>query len=129
MDSIVSTALVVLVGILIYGFRAPILAALRRFDQRNVERIAQERSGRGDRFAHYKHTLHLAEEQVEEVGEFTVSDPRTGQPVKRYTFEGEQFLTRDEAESARQRAIVAKARQFYEELPAALAHRRKETLH
>ena len=35
---------------------------------------------------------------------------------------------RDEAEAARQRSIVAKARKFYQELPAALAHRRKETL-
>jgi len=66
---------------------------------------------------------------VEEVGEFQTQDARTGQTVTRYTFEGEQFPSRDEAEGARQRAIVAKARAFYEDLPAALARQRKETLH
>src|SRR6185312_3844019 len=103
-------------------------AALRRFDERNVERIREEYSDRRDALAHYKHTVRVAEEQVEEIGEFQALDTRTGLPVTRYLFEGEQFATRDEAEAARQRSIVGKARNFYKELPAALAHRRKETL-
>lgn len=129
MDNLVSTALVIFGAILVYRFREPILRVLKRFDDRNVARHRQEFLDKRDHLAHYKHTLQLAEEQVEEIGEFTTMDARTGQPVKRYVFEGEQFLTRDEAEGARQRAIVAKARQFYVELPAALAARRKETLH
>ena len=128
MHGLVSTALAILAGILLYRFRAPLLDALKRFDAANVARRAREVQDRRDRFAHYKHTLELAEQQVEDVGAFETQDSRTGQKVMRYTFEGEQFLSCDEAEAARQRAIVAKARAFYEELPAALAHRRKETL-
>jgi hypothetical protein len=129
MDSLITTALIVLAGILIYRFRGPVLDALRRFDAENIARLREQAEDRRDRFAHYKHTLRLAEEQVEEVSEFETRDERTGQPVTRYLFEGEQFASRDEAEAARQRSIVAKARKFYEELPAALTHRRKETLH
>jgi hypothetical protein len=128
-DNLITTGIVLLAAIALYGFRAPILRVLRRFDERNIARHRQEFLDKRDRFAHYKHTLVLAEEQVEEVGEFPAVDERTGQPVTRYVFEGERFLTRDEAEAARQRSIVAKARKFYEELPAALAARRKETLH
>jgi hypothetical protein len=129
MNNLITTGVLLLTAIVLYGFRAPILRALKRFDERNIARHRQEFLDKRDRFAHYKHTLVLAEEQVEEVGELPTMDGRTGQPVMRYLFEGEQFLSRDEAEAARQRAIVAKARKFYEELPAALAARRKETLH
>ncbi len=129
MDSLVTTALIVLAGILLYRFRDPVLDALRRFDKRNIARRREELEDRRDLLAHYKHTLRLAEEQVEDVNEFQTRDERTGQPLTRYVFEGEQFATRDEAEAARQRSIVSKARKFYEELPAALTHRRKETLH
>lgn len=129
MDSLITTAIILLAGILIYRLREPILSALRRFDAKNIARRREEVEDRRDRFAHYKHTLRLAEEQVEEVSEFETRDERTGQPLTRYLFEGEQFASRDEAEAARQRSIVAKARKFYEELPAALTHRRKETLH
>ena len=128
MESLIATAAVIIGAILLYRFRAPVLAALRRFDQRNVARIHEEFGDRRDPVAHYKHTLRVAEEQVEEIGELPTRDPRTGLPVSRYLFEGEQFATRDDAEAARQRSIVAKARRFYQELPAALAHRRKETL-
>jgi chemotaxis regulatin CheY-phosphate phosphatase CheZ len=128
MSSLVTTAVLIIAAILLYRFRAPLIGALRRFDARNVERIEEEIGDRRDRLAHYKHTLRLAEEQVEEVSEIAARDARTGQALRRYVFEGEQFATRDEAEAARQRSIVAKARKFYEELPAALAHRRKETL-
>lgn len=129
MRQLIVTTILVICGILLYRFRTPILAALKRFDERNIERQRQERLDRTDRLAHYRHTLRLAEEQVEEVGELAARDERTGMPVTRYLFEGEQFASRDEAEAARQRAIVAKARAFYEELPAALTQRRKETLH
>jgi hypothetical protein len=129
MRQLIVTTILLLCGILLYRFRAPILAALKRFDERNLERQRQERLDRTDQLAHYRHTLRLAEEQVEEVGELVARDPRTGLAVTRYLFEGEQFASRDEAEAARQRAIVAKARAFYEELPAALTRRRKETLH
>lgn len=127
-ESLITTTALIIGAILLYRFRGPVLAALRRFDERNVERIAEERDDRRDPIAHYKHTLRLAEEQVEEVSEMALPDPRTGQPVTRYVFEGEQYATGDEAEAARQRSIVAKARHFYQELPSALAHRRKETL-
>lgn len=129
MESLIATTVIIIGAILIYRYRAPIVLALRRFDSRNRERIEEEINDRRDPVAHYKHTLRLAEEQVEEVGEIATRDARTGEPVTRYVFEGEQFASRDEAEAARQRSIVGKARQFYVELPAALAHRRKETLH
>ena len=118
----------VLAGILLYRFFPRISAALRRFDERNIERRHQEIRDRKDRLAHYKHTLLLAEEQVEQVSEFTVPDERTGQPVTRYLFEGENFATREEAEEVRKDAVLSKARAFYMELPAALAHRGKEKL-
>jgi vacuolar-type H+-ATPase subunit I/STV1 len=128
MESLIGTTVLIVAAILLYRFRAPVLAALHRFDVRNVERIREEIGDRRDPVAHYKHTLRLAEEQVEEVSELPTHDSRTGLPVTLYVFEGEQFATRDEAEAARQRSIVAKARTFYQELPAALAQRRKETL-
>src|SRR5690348_2647168 len=118
MEGLITTAVLIVGAILLYRFRAPVVGALRRFDARNVARIREEIGDRQDRFAHYKHTLRLAEEQVEEVGQIEARDTRTGAPVTRYLFEGEQFATRDEAEAARQRSIVAKARAFYQELPA-----------
>lgn len=128
MESLITTTVLIVGAILLYRFRAPLLDRLHRFDARNVARIREELSDRRDPVAHFKHTLRLAEEQVEEVGEIEVPDTRTGQPVRGYLFEGEQFASRDEAEAARQRSIVSKARAFYQELPAALAQRRKETL-
>jgi hypothetical protein len=128
MESLIGTTILIIAAILLYRFRAPVLEALHRFDARNVARIREEIGDRRDPVAHYKHTLRLAEEQVEEVSELPTHDSRTGLPVTLYVFEGEQFASRDEAEAARQRSIVAKARTFYQELPAALARRRKETL-
>jgi hypothetical protein len=126
-DLFVTTG-VLLAAILLYRFHAPILAVLRRFDARNVARKRQELLDRQDRLAHYKHTLRLAEEQVEEINEIAMPDERTGQPVSRFLFAGEIFATRDEAEAARNEMVVAKAREFYVELPAALAHRGKGKL-
>ena len=129
MESLITTAILIIGGILVYRFGAPVIEALRRFNAHNVARIEEEVDDRRDARAHYRHTLRLAQEQVEEVNEIPVRDPGSGAVILRYVFEGEQFATRDEAEAARQQSIVAKARQFYQDLPAALAHRRKETLH
>ncbi|MFL5240176.1 MAG: hypothetical protein ACJ8EL_21780 [Rhizomicrobium sp.] len=129
MESLISTTAVIIGAILLYRYRAPLIAVLHRFDARNRQRIEEEISDRWDPVAHYRHTFRVTEEQVEDVNEIEVRDTRTGEPVKRYVFEGEQFASRDEAEAERQRSIVAKARTFYQELPAALTHRRKETLH
>ena len=128
MNGLYQMSALVLGGLLIYGFRARILDRLRRFDQRNIARQRQDVEDRRDRFAHYKHTLQLAGEQVEEIGEIKVPDERTGDPVTRYLFEGEAFASRDEAEAVRNEKIVAKAREFYMELPAALAARGKDKL-
>ena len=128
MKSLYEVSALVFIGLLIYGFRVPILDRLRRFDQRNIARQRQEMEDRRDRLAHYKHTLQLAQEQVEEIGEIKVTDERTGGPVTRYLFEGETFAARDDAEAARNEKIVAKAREFYMELPAALAARGKDKL-
>jgi hypothetical protein len=125
---IFTMAALILAGLLIYHFRAPLLGALTRFDARNAARRRQEMDDRRDQLAHYKHTLRLAEEQVEEVQSFEAQDARTAETVTRYLFEGEAFASQDEAEAARQRAIVAKARTFYMELPVALAEARKGKL-
>lgn len=128
MESLITTTVLIIGAIFLYRYRRPLIGRLQRFDAQNRARIQEEMSDRRDPVAHYRHTLRLAEEQVEEIGEVDARDSRTGLPITRYVFEGEQFATRDEAEAARQRSIVAKARQFYLELPTALAHRRKETL-
>jgi len=123
MNGLFSTAGLVLAAIVVYRFHRPILAALARFDARNIERKTGEIRDRQDRQAHYKHTLQLAEEQVDIIREKTVPDERTGEPVSRFLFAGEVFATREDAEAARQDAIVSKAREFYVELPAALTRR------
>jgi hypothetical protein len=113
----------VLAAILLYRFHRPILAALERFDARNVARKFEEARDRRDRLAHYRHTVKLAEEQVDDISETVESDRRTGRPVTRFLFAGEAFATRADAEAAREAAILAKARTFYMELPAALSRR------
>ena len=128
MRDLLTMAGLVLAGLLIYAFLPRISAALRRFDEKNIARRHQELSDRKDRLAHYKHTLLLAEEQVEPVSEYNATDERTGERVTRYLFEGESFITREQAEEVRNEAVLSKARAFYVELPAALAHRGKEKL-
>ncbi|HTT84112.1 MAG TPA: hypothetical protein VMF67_11565 [Rhizomicrobium sp.] len=128
MHGLYATAGLVLAAILAYRFHHLILAALARFDARNTARIREAIRDRQDRNAHYKHTIRLAEEQVDVITEIAVSDERTGAPVSRFLFAGEMFATREDAEAARQDAILARAREFYVELPAALTRRGKETL-
>lgn len=128
MRDLIVTFLIVVAGIFIYHYRHGILRVLRRFDERNRARIEGEKRDRGDALSHFRHTLALAEEQVEAVSEIMLSDPRTATPVTRYVFEGEQYATRREAERAREEKVRAKARAFYMELPSALAHRGKDRL-
>jgi len=56
----------------------------------------------------------------------TVSDARLGTPATRFVFEGEHFLTRDDAERVRAAKIGAIARNYYVELPKALAERKAQ---
>ncbi|HLY06228.1 MAG TPA: hypothetical protein VKR31_10805 [Rhizomicrobium sp.] len=126
--SLYATAGIVLAAILLYRFHRPILAALERFDARNMARKYQEARDRRDRLAHYRHTVTLAEEQVDNVAEIVVSDERTARPVSRFVFAGKTFTTREEAEKARNDAIIALAREFYVELPVALSRRGDSTL-
>jgi len=121
-------AAIILVALILYRYRARILGALNRFDERVAAKRQEEINDRRDHTAHYKHTLRLAEEQVEDIQTITVPDARTAEPVTRYVFEGEQFATREEAETTRADKIRAIARGFYMELPRALAERRKDKL-
>jgi len=111
-------------ALLVYRYHRAIIAAFRRFDARNVQRIAEQERAKTDPLAHFRETLKTAEEQVETVSEVTVSDERLGTPVTRYVFEGERFATRDEAERVRAEKIRAIARSYYVDLPRALAERR-----
>jgi hypothetical protein len=115
-------------GVVIYRYNRQVIAAVRDFERRNQDRIRQEAEDKRDVLAHFRHTESVASEQVEEVMEIDAIDERLGTAVKRYVFEGEVFSTRDGAEAARQRSIIAKAREYYKDLPAALAARSKDRL-
>lgn len=104
----------VLACILLYRFGLPVL---RRFDEDNVRRIVQQEQDKFDPDAHFRHTLEMADEQVEAVQEIKVGS------ITQYLFETEIFLTRDEAEMKRAERIGVMARRFYAELPAALTAR------
>ena len=90
---------------------------LKRFDDKNVARIAQQERDKSDANAHIRHALDVAEQQVEEVQEIQAGT------ATHYLFEAQVFATREEAEEMRARRIGAVARRFYEELPAALMGR------
>jgi hypothetical protein len=112
------------VGMLIYRYHRAVIAALKRFDARNVKRIEDQVRARVDPLAHFRETMAVAGEQVEDIQEVTVQDARLGTPVKHYVFEGEHFLTRDDAERVRAAKIGSIARNYYVELPKALAERK-----
>jgi hypothetical protein len=97
------------------GFYRFGLPWLKRFDQANVARIAQQERDKADANAHFRHAIDVANEQVEEVQEI-----RTG-VVTHYLFEAQVFATRAEAEDMRAQRVGVVARRFYDELPAALA--------
>ena len=46
----------------------------------------------------------------------SVPDERTGEPVVRYLFLGDQYATRKEAEAVRFGIVIEKAREFYKDL-------------
>lgn len=123
MRDLLSMAVLLLLLLLVFGYRERILDVLRRFDRRNAERQLEQMQERNDPTAHFRHTLKLAEEQVEEISQIDALDARTATPVTRYVFMGETFATRVEAEKARAETIGRIARGFYQELPKALAAR------
>jgi hypothetical protein len=104
----------VLMCIAFYRFGLP---RLKRFDQANVARIAQQARDTADSNAHIRHALSVADEQVEEVQEIKVGE------VTHFLFEAEVFSSREDAEEMRARRVGVVARRFYEELPAALMGR------
>jgi hypothetical protein len=99
------------------GFYRYALPRLRRFNEANVARIAQQERDKSDANAHIRHALDIADQQVEEVQEVKVGS------LSHFLFEAEIFATREEAEEMRARRVGSVARRFYEELPAALMGR------
>jgi hypothetical protein len=99
------------------GFYRYALPWLKRFDDKNVARIAQQERDKSDANAHIRHALDIAEQQVEEVQEI-----KTGE-ITHYLFEAQVYTTREEAEEMRARRIGSVARRFYDELPSALMGR------
>jgi len=124
--NLITTGLLLIAGLALYGLWPRISAVLKRFDAANRARIETQLRDRRDRHAHFRHTLDLAQEQVEEIVEVSDTDPRTATPVTRYVFEGVWYATRDEAERVRAAKIGDIARGFYRDLPAALAARRND---
>lgn len=114
MENVLWACAFVLACIAFYRYGLP---RLKRFDDANVARIAQQERDKADTNAHIRHALDVAEQQVEEVQEVKVGT------VTHYLFEAEVFATREEAEEMRARRIGSVARRFYEELPAALMGR------
>jgi len=97
------------------GFYRFALPWLKRFDQVNVARIAQQERDKADASAHFRHAIDVANEQVEDVQEVKTGD------VVRFLFEAQAFASREEAEEMRAQRVGVVARRFYDELPAALA--------
>src|SRR6266850_5700844 len=122
--NLVSLALILVAAALFYRFRESILMPLRRFEANNAARRGEEARALFDRYAHYRQTVQLAEEQVEEVTKLRAADARSGEPVERYVFLGVSYGTRREAEAARHAAIVEKAREFYIDLDRMYLSRR-----
>jgi len=116
LQNLLIVAVILAVAAVFLAFRERIVGALKRFDARNQARRAEEARALFDGYAHYRQTVELAEEQVEEVTKFRTTDARTGEPVEGFIFLGIQYATRREAEAARHAAIVEKAREFYMEL-------------
>jgi hypothetical protein len=112
------------VAILVYRYHRAVLDALKRFDARNVKRIEEQARARVDPLAHFRETMAIAGEQVEEIQEVRAMDTRLGTPTVHYVFEGEHFLTRDDAERVRAAKIGSIARNYYVDLPRALAERK-----
>jgi hypothetical protein len=124
--NLTTAALTALAAITLFLLWPRLAAAFKRFDEDNRARIERQWRDRGDHTAHIRHTLDVAEEQVEAIVELTEPDSRTGTPATRYAFEGIWYATRDEAEQVRAQKIGDIARGFYRDLPAALAARQRD---
>ena len=124
--NLTNVTLIALAAIALFWLWPRLTAAFKRFDEDNRARIERQWRERGDRDAHIRHTLDVAEEQVEAIIEVRETDPRTATPVTRYAFEGAWYASRDEAEQVRAQKIGDIARGFYRDLPAALAARRHD---
>jgi hypothetical protein len=124
--NLTNVTLIALAAIALFWLWPRLTAAFKRFDEDNRARIERQWRERGDRDAHIRHTLDVAEEQVEAIVEIKQTDPRTATPVTRYAFEGAWYASRDEAEQVRAQKIGDIARGFYRDLPAALAARRRD---
>ena len=124
--NLTNVTLIIVAALGLYWLWPRLTAAFKRFDEDNRARIERQWRERGDRDAHIRHTLDVAEEQVEAIVEVRETDPRTGSPVTRYAFEGVWYASRDEAEAVRAQKIGDIARSFYRDLPAALAARRHD---
>jgi len=124
MSDSLEVTLIVLVATAAVALRRPIWRALRRFDARNTERRMREYRSAFDQYAHYRQTVDLVEEQVEDVSAVSVPDERTGEPVTRYLFLGALYATRKEAEEARHAMVIEKARDFYVDLDRVFLSRR-----
>jgi hypothetical protein len=112
MENMLLACLFVLACMAFYKFGLPVL---KRMDDHNVRRAAQEESDISDPDAHIRHAMEMADEQVEDV-----QDVRRGKAVQ-YLFETVLYASRDEAEEARAERVGIIARRFYQDLPAALA--------
>ena len=124
MSNLIQVVLVLSGVLLAVGTYKPLRRMLRRFEAKNAERRMQEFQSALDQYAHYRQTIQLIEEQIEQVSSVTVSDERTGQPVTRFTFLGDLYATRKEAEAARYAAVIEKAREFYIDLDRVFLSRR-----
>lgn len=122
-DDMVSTFCVIVAAILLYRFRARIMDRLWRFDRANRTRIEQQEREHEDPLSHFRHTLEMAADQVESIEEVRLLDERLGIEVTRFLFLGEHYLRRLDAERVRAETIRAIAREYYRELPLALAAR------
>jgi len=116
LENLLTLALFFFAGALFYRFKNRVLAPFRRFEAKNAQRRADEARALFDRYAHYRQTLQVAEEQVEAVEKIRVADERTGQPVERFLFQAVQYATLADAEAARYAEVVGKARDFYTDL-------------
>jgi hypothetical protein len=123
--NLVSLLAAFIAGALLYRFRKRVLGVFRRFEARNAARRMEEFRALTDRDAHYRQTIALADEQVESVGKITVRDERTGEAVQRYVFLGETYADLKEAEAARYKEVISKAREFYIDLDRVFLSRRR----
>ena len=124
LQNLLMVAIIFAIVALFLAFRERITGAFKRFEARNAERRAEEARAMFDRYAHYRQTVALAEEQVEEITKFRSKDARTGEPIERYIFLGVQYATRREAEAVRHEVVIEKAREFYLELDKMYLSRR-----